>query len=116
MATLHDVESDHIAWFTNCTKHGKGSNWERASFGAEGDILDELLGKVKSNGYNLDQIVMDHNTASNAIVCSYFPDIRISYSSNHSAKSFHYELNKIKLFSCKCNKESKNVNTSLKHL
>ena len=53
-ATLHDVESDRIAWFTHRTKRGKGSNWEGTSSGAEGDMLDELLGKVKSNGYNLD--------------------------------------------------------------
>ena len=50
---------------------------------------------------------MDHDTASNAIVCSHFPDIHITYCSNHSAKSFHYELNKIKSLSCKCKKESK---------
>ena len=58
-------------------------------------MLDELLGKVKSNGYNLDKIVMDHDTAANAIVCSHFLDINITYCSNHSAKSFHYELNKL---------------------
>ena len=106
-ATLHDVESDRIAWFTHRTKRWKGSNWEGTSSGAEGDMLDELLGKVKSNGYNLDQIVMDHDTASNAIVCSHFPDIHITYCSNHSAKSFHHELNKIKSLSCKCKKEGK---------
>ena len=115
-ATLHDVESDRIAWFTHRIKRGKGSNWEGTSSGAEGDMLDELLGKVKSNGYNLDQIVMDHDTASNAIVCSHFPDIHITYCSNHSAKSFHYELNKIKSLSCKCKKEGKNVNASLRLL
>ena len=53
-------------------------------------------------------IVMDHDTASNAIVCSHFPDIHITYCSNHSAKSFHYELNKSKSLSCKCKKEGKN--------
>ena len=55
-------------------------------------MLDELLGKVKSNGYNLDKIVMDHDTAANAIVCSHFPDINIIYCSNHSAKSFQWVL------------------------
>ena len=93
-ATLHDVESDPTAWFTHCTKCGKGSNWEEYHPVQKGDILDELLGKVKSNGYNLDQIVMDHDTTSNVIVCYHFPDIHIAYCSNHSAKSFHYELNK----------------------
>ena len=27
LATLYDVESDRIAWFTHHTKRGKGSNW-----------------------------------------------------------------------------------------
>ena len=104
---MHDAESDHIAWFIHCTKHGKGSNWEGTSSGTEGEMLDELLGKVKSNRHNLDQIVMDHDTASNAIVCSHFHNIHITYCSNHSAKSFHYELNIIMSLSCKCKKEGK---------
>ena len=106
-ATLHDVESDRIAWFTHRTKRGKGSNWEGTSSGAEGDMLDELLRKVKSQGYTVGQIIMDHDTSANAIVCTHFPDIHITYYSNHSAKSFHYELSKIKSLSCKCKKEGK---------
>ena len=35
-ATLHDVESDRIAWFTHRTKRGKGSNWEGMSSGERG--------------------------------------------------------------------------------
>ena len=54
-AALHDVESDRIAWFTHRTKREKGSNWEGTSFGAEGDMLDELLHKVKSEGYTVGQ-------------------------------------------------------------
>ena len=106
-ATLHDVESDRIAWFTHRTKRGKGSNWAGTSSGAEGDMLDELLRKVKSQGYTVGQIVMDHDTSANAIVCTHFPNIHITYCSNHSAKSFHYELSKIKSLSCKCKKEGK---------
>ena len=53
-------------------------------------MLDELLHKVKSKGYNINQIIMDHDTSANAIVCSHFPDVHITYCSNHSAKSFHY--------------------------
>ena len=90
--TLHDVESDHIAWFTHRTKCGKSSNWAGTSSGAEGDTLDELLRKVKSQGYTVGQIVMNHDTSANAIVCTHFPDIHITYCNNHSAKSFHYKL------------------------
>ena len=32
-ATLHDVYSDRIAWFTHRTKRGKDSNWQGTSFG-----------------------------------------------------------------------------------
>ena len=35
---------------------------------------------------------MNHDTSANAIVCTHFPDIHITYCNNHSAKSFHYEL------------------------
>ena len=47
-------------------------------------MLDELLNKVKSNGYNFYQTVMDHNIASNAVICSHFPDIHITYCCNHT--------------------------------
>ena len=32
-------------------------------------MLDELLHKVKSEGYTVEQIIMDHDTSANAIVC-----------------------------------------------
>ena len=46
-ATLHDVYSDRNAWFAHHTKRGKDSNWQGISSGAEGDMLSEILGKVK---------------------------------------------------------------------
>ena len=95
-ATLHDVYSDQIAWFTHRTKRGKDSNWQGTSSGVEGNMLNEILGKVKDKGYTINQLVMDHNTSANAIVCSHFPDVHITYCGNHTAKSFHYELGKIK--------------------
>ena len=55
--------------------YGKGSNWEGISSGEEGDMLDELLRKVKSEEYVINQIIMDHDTSVNAIVCTHFPDI-----------------------------------------
>ena len=91
-ATIHDMESDRIAWFTQRTKRGKNSNWLRTSAGAEGDMLSELLCKVKAAKFYMSQIVMDHNTSANAIVCSHFPDIDIAYCGNHTAKSFTVKL------------------------
>ena len=41
LATLHEVESNCIAWFTHRTICGKGSSWEGTSSRAEGDMLYE---------------------------------------------------------------------------
>ena len=101
-ATLHDVYSDRIAWFAHRTKRGKDSNWQGTSSGAEGDMLSEILRKVKEQDFCINQLVMDHDTSANAIVCSYFPDVHITYCGNHTAKSFHYELGKLKALKCKC--------------
>ena len=87
-ATLHEVESDRIAWFTHHIKHGKGFKWEGTSSGAEGDILDELLHKVKSEGYAVGKIIMDYDTSADSIACTHFPDIHITYCSNHSSSPF----------------------------
>ena len=95
-ATLHDVYSDRIAWFAHHIKCGKDSSWQGTLSGVEGDMLSEILGKVKEQGFCINQLVMDHNTSANAIVCSHFPDVHITYCGNHTAKLFHYELGKIK--------------------
>ena len=102
LSYFHDVCSDRIAWFTHRTKLDKDSNWQGTSSGAEGDMLTETLGKVKEQGFCINQLVMDHDTSANAIVCSHFPDVHIMYCGNHTAKSFHYELGKIKALKYKC--------------
>ena len=86
--TLHDVYSDRIAWFAHRTKCGKDSNWQGTSSGAEGDMPSEILGKVKDKGYSINQLVMDHGTFANTIVCFHFPGFHITYCGNHTAKSF----------------------------
>ena len=58
-------------------------------------MLSEILGKVKDKGYTINQLVMNHDTSDNAIVCSHFPCVYITYCGNHTAKSFHYELGKL---------------------
>ena len=44
--------------------------------------------------------------SANAIVCSEFPDIHIAYCGNHTAKSFHHDLSKVKGMQCNCKKEN----------
>ena len=84
-------------------KREKGkTGGEGTSSGADGDTLLRILEDVKSNGFIVDQIVMDHDTSANAIVCSQFPDTHITYCGNHTAKTFHSDLSKIRSLKCKC--------------
>ena len=99
--TLHDVASDKIAWFSHRTKRGTGANWVGTSSGAEGDMLREILDDVKANGFTIKQIIMDHDTSGANIACTSFPEVRVTYCGNHTAKSFHSDLTKIKSVKCK---------------
>ena len=57
-ATLHDYLTGEIAWFTHRTKRGSGHNWEGTSNGAEGDMFDEILGRVKEERFVIKEIMM----------------------------------------------------------
>lgn len=100
-ATLHDVATDKIAWFEHRTKRGAGANWSGTSAGAEGDMLGKILKQVKDHQFELSQIIMDHDTAAANIVTGVFPEARITYCGNHTAKTFHRDLVKIKAIQCK---------------
>ena len=102
-ATLHDYATDKIAWFDHRTKRGPGSNWQGTSGGAEGDMLRTILEDVKTQGFKVQQLIMDHDTSGANIACSVFPEVRITYCGNHTAKSFHRDLVKIKSVRCKVN-------------
>ena len=54
-------------------------------------MLKEILKDVKANGLTIKQIIMDHDTSSTNIACTFFPEISITYCRNHTAKSFHSE-------------------------
>ena len=73
-------------------------------------MLKEILADVKSKGFTMDQIVIDHDTSANAIVCGECPDIHITYCGNHTAKSFHRDLRvKSRVHSVIVKKERSNV-------
>ena len=99
-ATLHDYTTGEIAWFSHRTKRGQAHNWEGTSGGAEGHMLDEVLGKVKADGFILREIITDKDSAMNAIFCKYFPEGTITYCSNHCAKTMHKDLQKVKQSKC----------------
>jgi len=95
------VKTDSIAWFAHHTKKGRGANWEGTSSGAEGDMLLRILEDVKCSGFIIDQIIMDHDTSANGIVCGKFPETHITCCGNHAAKTFHSDLSKIRSLKCK---------------
>lgn len=84
-ATVHDVASHKIAWFSHRTKGGPGANWEETSSGAEGDMLREILIDVKGKGFSIKQIIMSHDTSGANIACTSFPEVHIIYCGNHTA-------------------------------
>ena len=111
-ATLHDYASGGIAWFRHRTKRGKGHNWEGTSGGAEADMLDDILSAAKDAGFTISEIVTDKDSSMNAIYCRHFPEGTITYCSNHSAKTLHKDLHKVKTLKCEvgefhiCRKEN----------
>ena len=66
-------------------------------------MLRTILEDVKANGFQVQQLIMNHDTSGGNIACSVFPEleVRITYCGNHSAKSFHCDLMKIKSIRCK---------------
>ena len=79
---------DKIAWFAHWTKRGPGANWQGTSGGAEGDMLRTILEDVKAKGFQMQQLIIDHDTSGGNIACSVFPEVRITYCGNHTEKEF----------------------------
>ena len=99
-ATIHDFEGGGVAWFTHRTKRGLGHTWEGTSGGAEGDMFEEILGKVKAAEFNIKEIITDRDSSMNAIFCRHFPEGVIVYCSNHCTKTLHKDLERIKKSKC----------------
>lgn len=99
-ATLHDHRTGNIAWFCHRTKRGPGHNWEGTSGGAEGHMFEEILGKVKEEGFVVGEVITDKDSSMNTIFCKYFPEGTITYCANHCAKTMHKNLQQIKQYKC----------------
>ena len=102
-ATLHDYETGKIAWFEHRTKRGPDHNWEGTSNGAESDMLNSILQKVSSAGFVLSEIITDKDSSMNSIYTRHFPEGIITFCSNHSAKTLHKDLQKIRSLKCGVN-------------
>ena len=48
-------------------------NWAGTSSGAESDMLEEVLGKVKESDFVVQEFVTDKDSTTNAIFCKRFP-------------------------------------------
>ena len=99
-ATIHDHTTGDIAWFCHRTKRGPDHNWEGTSGGAEGDMFEEIMGRVKAAGFVVQEVITDKDSSMNAIFCKHFPEGTITYCSNHCAKTMHKDLQKVKQFQC----------------
>ena len=66
-------------------------------------MLRIIVEEVKAKRFEVNQIIMNHDTSGGNIACSVFPEVRITYCGNHTAKSFHHDLMKIKSVHCKVN-------------
>ena len=89
--TLHNVSSGKIATAPSEDQEQTGR------IAAEGDMLQEALESAKAKKFNIQQIVMDHDTSGGDVAVNSFPEVRISYCGNHTAKSFHNDITKLKL-------------------
>ncbi len=63
-------------------------------------MFDEILGKVKSTGFRVSEVITDKDSSVNSIFCRHFPEGTITYCSNHCAKTLHKDLQKIKQNKC----------------
>jgi len=88
---------------TSHYKHGVGHS-EGTSGGAEADMYDEILSEAKKAGFNIVEMVTDKDSSMNAIYCRHFPEGTIMYCSNHSAKTMHKDLQKVKQLKCTVSK------------
>ena len=99
-ATLHDHLTTKIAWFKHRTKRGVGHNWEGTTGAAEADMFEEILAEVKQSSFTIQEIVTDKDFSMNGIYCQHFPEGTMTYCSNHSAKTFHKDLLKVRQEKC----------------
>ncbi len=98
-ATL-TIRLANIAWFTHRAKRGVGHNCEGTFGEVDAGMYNEILSAVKEAGYNIMEMVTDKDSSMNATYCRYFSKGTTTYCSNHSAKTFHKDLLRVKQMKC----------------
>ena len=59
-------------------------------------MFDEVLKKAKNAGFNVKEVVTDKDSSVKSIYLQHFPEGIVTFCSNHSSKTFHKDLQKIK--------------------
>ena len=100
-ATMHDAKTGNIIGYAHRTKRGQGANWEGTSGGAEGNMLDEILADlIGKEKMKITKAVLDKDAACHEVLLSRSPETDIVYCGNHTAKTFHADLEKVKKTPC----------------
>lgn len=100
-ATMHDAKTGNIIGFAHRTKRGQGANWQGTSGGAESNMLQEILAEVvKEEKMTIAKAVIDKDAACHDVFLSICPEAEIVFCGNHTAKTFHADLEKVKKTPC----------------
>ena len=95
-ATMHDAKTGNIIGYAHRTKRGQGANWEGTSGGAEGNMLDEK----NNERMKIKKAIIDKDASCQEIRLSRSPETEIVYCGNHTAKTFHTDLERVKKTPC----------------
>lgn len=100
-ATMHDAKTGNIIGYAHRTKRGEGANWEGTSGGAEGNMLDEILVElIEKEKLKIKKAIIDKDAACHEVLLSRSPETDIVYCGNHTAKTFHTDLERVKKTPC----------------
>ena len=100
-ATMHDAKTGNIIGYAHRTKRGQDANWEGTSDGAEGNMLDEILADlIENERMTIKKALIDKDASCHEIILTRSPETEIVFFGNHTAKTFHTELERVKKTPC----------------
>ena len=100
-ATMYDAKTGNIIGYAHRATRGQGANWEGTSGGAEENMLDEILADlIGKEKMKITKTVLDKDAACHEVLLSRSPETYIVYCGNHTAKTFHADLEKVKKTPC----------------
>ena len=92
-ATMHEAKTSNIIGYAHRTKRGQVFHWEGTSDGAEGNMLDEILADLIENEcMTIKKAIIDKDASCQEIILTISPETEIVFYGNHTAKTFHTDL------------------------